>query len=69
MSDTNSWNYFGNTGGLAVKSKYSQPEDPVVPVPTTAPDAGGATTTPDATIVPSTGLNPAPPPPAPTTNN
>ena len=23
MSDTNSWNYYGNTGGLAVKSKYS----------------------------------------------
>tara|TARA_B100000902_G_scaffold30724_3_gene36801 strand:+ start:6920 stop:7246 length:327 start_codon:yes stop_codon:yes gene_type:complete len=23
MADTNSWNYYGNTGGLAVKSKYS----------------------------------------------
>jgi hypothetical protein len=23
MADTNSWNYQGNTGGLAVKSKYS----------------------------------------------
>lgn len=23
MADTNTWNYYGNTGGLAVKSKYS----------------------------------------------
>lgn len=22
MADTNTWNYYGNTGGLAVKSKY-----------------------------------------------
>ena len=22
MADINSWNYYGNTGGLAVKSKY-----------------------------------------------
>ncbi len=22
MADTNSWNFYGNTGGLAVKSKY-----------------------------------------------
>ena len=32
MSDTNSWNYHGNTGALAVKSKYAQPDPPVAPV-------------------------------------
>jgi hypothetical protein len=52
MSDTNSWNYHGNTGALAVKSKYAQPDPPVAPVlnnpqptaPDNVPDAGGTTT-------------------------
>lgn len=52
MSDTNSWNYYGNTGGLAVKSKYVQSDplapiqnDPVAPTPPDdVPDAGGTTT-------------------------
>lgn len=52
MSDTNSWNYYGNTGALAVKSKYVQPDlapiqdDPVAPTPPDdVPDAGGTTST------------------------
>ena len=66
MSDTNSWNYYGNTGALAVKSKYAQPDPPVAPVqnnpqptpPDNVPDAGGTTT--DSTA-------PTTPPPAPNT--
>lgn len=53
MSDTNSWNYYGNTGGLAVKSKYVQESNPAPvqnnPQPTApdnVPDAGGTITDP-----------------------